>query len=461
MSKVRTRFAPSPSGFLHIGGARTALFNYLFAHNQGGRFVVRIEDTDRQRSAQEFVDAIFDGLSWLGLDSDEEPVFQSARREVHQRAIDRLTRAGACYWCFCSPERLDEVRKQAQTQGRKTMYDRTCRDLGKTPSPDEQAVLRFRSPLDGETVVNDMVRGVVTFDNAELDDLILLRSDGTPTFHLVVVADDIDMGITHCFRGEDHLTNTPRQMLICRALGAEPPVYGHLPLIVGKDRARLSKRHGATSVSAYRDQGFLPGATLNYLARLGWSHGDDEIFTKEKLVELFDVAGINSSAAAFDLDKFTWVNFQHQKRMPAAQLAALVRPFLDHGAVVDDAILPEAVELLRERAHTLVELAEGLRPFTASKVVFEEKSVAKFLTDDARALVGELAGLLDGVDRWSEESIESAFRELIESKNLKLGTLAQPVRVALTGGTQSPGIFELCRVLGRGTTLARLRAVAR
>jgi glutamyl-tRNA synthetase len=462
MSQVRTRFAPSPSGFLHLGGARTALFNYLFARRHGGSFVLRIEDTDRERSSQEYVDAILEGMRWLGLEADEGPFFQSKRQDVYDTRIAELLDAGAVYHCFCSVEELDAKRKDAQAAGRKFLYDRTCRDLGRTPTGDETAVLRFKMPEQGETVVQDLVRGEVRFDNAELDDLILVRSDGSPTFHLVVVVDDIDMEITHILRGEDHLTNTPRQMRIFEALGVTPPAYGHLPLIVGQDRARLSKRHGATAVDAYREQGFLPTAVLNYLARLGWSHGDQEIFTPAELEELFDVDGVGKSASAFDMEKFSWVNFEHMRALDNGALATAVLPYLAERNEPEQPLdyLAQAVEQLKERAKSLVELAESLHYFVSDDLVFDEKAVNKFLDEDGRGRLGALAEALAELADWDAPAIEGAFKALIERLELKLGKLAQPARVALTGGTVSPGIFDLCAVLGRERTLSRLRAVA-
>ncbi len=462
MSQVRTRFAPSPSGFLHLGGARTALFNYLFAKRHGGSFVLRIEDTDRERSSDEFVRAILDGLQWLGLTPDEGPFFQSKRQDVYDRRIAELLEAGAVYHCFCSAEALDAKRKQAQADGTKYLYDRTCRELGRRPDAGESAVLRFKMPLEGETVVRDLVRGDVTFNNAELDDLILVRSDGSPTFHLVVVIDDIEMGITHILRGEDHLTNTPRQVRIFEAFSVEPPAYGHLPLIVGQDRARLSKRHGATAVDAYREQGFLPSAVINYLARLGWSHGDQEIFTGQQLEQLFDVDSVGKSASAFDMEKFGWVNFEHMRALEDAELADAVVPYLAERGETEQPreYLAAAVAQLKERAKTLVELAESLHYFVSDELRFDAKAVGKFLDDDGRAHLQTLHDELAQVDPWTAEQVEATLRVVVEREGLKLGQLAQPARVALTGGTVSPGIFELCAVLGRERTLARLAAAA-
>jgi glutamyl-tRNA synthetase len=458
MSEVRTRFAPSPTGYLHLGGARTALFNYLFARKHGGTFVLRIEDTDRERSSQEFVDAILDGMGWLGLDPDEGPFFQSSRGELYAARVAELVEAGRAYHCFCSAEELGAKRKQAQAEGRKFLYDRTCRDLARTPKVGEPAVVRFKMPESGETVVRDLVRGEVRFDNAELDDLILVRSDGSPTFHLVVVVDDIDMDISHILRGEDHLTNTPRQMCIFEALGATPPAYGHLPLIVGQDRARLSKRHGATAVDAYREQGFLPSAVLNYLARLGWSHGDQEIFSQAELEVLFDVDGVGKSASAFDMEKFSWVNFEHMRALTNEQLAAAVLPYLRERGEPEQPLdyLATAVEQLKERAKSLIELTDSLHYFVSDELVYDAKAVKKFLDDDGRGRLAELARELADCPQWDAATIEGVFNGVVERLGLKLGQLAQPARVALTGGTVSPGIFELCAVLGRDRTLARL-----
>jgi glutamyl-tRNA synthetase len=458
MSAVRTRFAPSPTGFLHLGGARTALFNWLFARHHGGTFVLRIEDTDRERSEDRFVDAILEGLSWLGLDYDEGPFFQSRRLELYAERTRQLIEGGHAYYCYCSTEELEAKRTSAQAAGHRPVYDRTCRDLGRRPGAGERPVVRLRCPLSGETVIDDMVRGHVMFDNAELDDLILVRSDGSPTFHLTVVVDDIEMHISHVLRGEDHLPNTPRQMQIYRGLGAKPPRYGHLSLIVGADRARLSKRHGATAVSAYRDHGFLPEAVINYLARLGWSHGDQEIFTRDQLVHAFDVAAVNRAAAAFDMEKFSWVNAQHMKMADDATLAAALVPYLAGDGAQQWPIeyLRRVVVVLRERARTLVELAEQARVFLSDDVRYDPTAVAKFLGETERRHIDAVCTELASLESWEVATIDAAFHRVIERAELKLGKLAQPVRVALTGGTVSPGIFEVCAVLGKERTLARL-----
>jgi glutamyl-tRNA synthetase len=459
MARVRTRFAPSPTGHLHIGGARTALFNFLFARHNDGDYVLRIEDTDRERSTDEFTQAILEGLQWLGLKWDEGPFYQSKRGGYYKNIVDELLVSGAAYWCFCTADELDAKRQAAQAEGRHASYDRTCRRLGRRPKPGEAAVVRLAVPEDGQTVVQDVIRGDITFENKELDDFVLVRSDGSPVFHLVNVADDIEMGITHVLRGEDHITNTPRQVQIFRAVGATPPVYGHMPLIVGQDRARLSKRHGATSLLAYRDMGFLPEATLNYLARLGWSHGDQEIFTLEELVGAFDAHAIQKSAAAWDMEKFAWVNAQHMKLRTAADLAALVKPFLPADAIAElgDHYLETAVALVRERARTLVELGAELGPLVRVSVEYDSAAVGKFLGEADRARLRSLALEMEAMDSWAAPVIENEIRAFCEGEGIKLGAVAQPLRVALTGGTASPGIFELCHVLGRDRTLARIR----
>ncbi|HEY2774380.1 MAG TPA: glutamate--tRNA ligase [Candidatus Binatia bacterium] len=460
MAEIRTRFAPSPTGHLHIGGARTALFNWLFARHHGGSFVLRIEDTDRERSTDEFTAAIIEGLQWLGLTWDDGPIFQSGRGAYYREIVDGLLAKGAAYWCFCSAEDLDARRKVAQEAGRSTAYDRACRHLHRKPEAGQSAIVRLAVPENGRTIVRDLIRGEIVFDHSELDDFVLVRSDGSPVFHLVNVADDIDMGITHVLRGEDHITNTPRQMQIFQALGATPPVYGHMPLIVGQDRARLSKRHGATSLLAYRDLGFLPEATLNYLARLGWSSGDQEIFTLQELVAAFDAGAIHKAAAAWDLEKFAWVNAQHMKNRTAAELAVDVLPFLPADAVdgFDMAWMEKAVALVRERARTLAELSAALGPVVRASVEYDAAAVAKFLGAPERARLRELAGELGTLEPWDAASIENELRAYCEGEGIKLGGIAQPLRVALTGGTASPGIFELCDVLGRDRVLARIRS---
>jgi len=457
---VRTRFPPSPTGYLHIGGARTALFNWLFARRHGGRFVLRIEDTDRERSTTESVQAIFDSLTWLGLDWDEGPHYQSARYDIYRTRAEALLAAGHAYRCYCTPAALDARRQAAQAAGRRPAYDRTCRDRS-GPAPDEPFVLRFRTPLTGETVIDDQVKGTVVFQHTELDDFVILRSDGTPVYNFCVVVDDVDMAITHVIRGDDHLANTPRQVLLYHALGAPLPLFAHVPLILGPDRTRLSKRHGATSVMAYQELGYLPEALVNYLARLGWSHGDQELFTRDELVRHFSLENVGKAAGIFNPEKLEWVNFQYLKAMPVPRLTELVVPFLVRAGLpvpVDRAWLARAVATLHERAKTLVELAEFCRFYLVDTIVPDEKAAAKHLTAAIAPALGDVVQRLAALEAWNPSSIESAFQHVVTGHGMKLGGLAQPVRVAVTGGTVSPGIFEVLDVLGRECTLQRLHA---
>jgi len=460
---VRTRFAPSPTGYLHIGGARTALFSFLHARRHGGRFVLRIEDTDRERSTLESIQAILDGLTWLGLTWDEGPYFQSERAALHRTRAEALLAAGHAYRCWCTPEALEARREAALGAGRRPAYDRTCRDLGAPPADRSTFALRFRTPLEGETAIDDQVKGRVVFRNADLDDFIIVRSDGSPVYNFCVVVDDVDMAITHIIRGDDHLANTPRQVLLYQALDAALPVFAHVPLILGLDKTRLSKRHGATSVMAYRDMGYLPDALVNYLARLGWSHGDQEIFTREDLITHFTLENVGKSAGIFNPEKLEWVNFQYLKATPPADLAALVVPFLEaEGFPVpaDQAWLARAVTTLRERAKTFVELARFLRFYVVDTIEPEPSAAAKHLTAAVAPVLEDLIGRLDALPRWDAAAIEETFQATIAAHGVKLGALAQPVRVAVTGGTVSPGIYEVLDVLGRERALARLRRAA-
>lgn len=458
MPPVRTRFAPSPSGYLHIGGARTALFNYLFARHMGGAFVLRVEDTDRERSTPESIRAILDGLSWLELEWDEGPFFQSERSALYREQLDRLLAGGKAYRCVCTAEQLDEKRKAALAAGRKPTYDRRCREAGVGPDQTPHTI-RFKAPLGGETVVRDVVKGAVIFPNDELDDLILARSDGSPTYNFCVVVDDASMKITHVIRGEDHLSNTPKQIQIYEALGFPVPVFAHVPLILGLDRTRLSKRHGATSVTAYRDDGYLPEGLNNYLVRLGWSHGDEEIFRPHELIEKFSLETIGKAAGVFNPEKLEWVNFQHLKQLPAADLARRVKPFIEaRGWPVpaDDAWLQQIVVLLQERAHTLVELVDSARYFFNDDVEIDPKAAAKHLAKADPGMLSDLRSGLASLDEWSLERVRGSFEEIVARHQIGLGKVAQPVRVALTGGTVSPGIYEVTHVLGRDRVLARL-----
>ncbi len=457
---MRTRFAPSPSGFLHIGGARTALFNYLLARNAGGSFVLRIEDTDRQRSTPESIEAIFDGMRWLGLEWDDGPYYQSERGQNYQPYIEQLLESGKAYRCTCTPEQVDAMRKSAQAAGRRPAYDGTCRERGDV-DPALPHTVRFRTPDDGTTAVQDLIRGGVAFDNTEIDDLVIRRSDGTPTYNFVVVVDDAEMGITHVVRGEDHLSNTPKQILIYRALGLNVPAFAHVPLILGTDGARLSKRHGATAVTAYREMGYLPDAMNNYLARLGWSHGDQEIFSRQELIELFSLEHVGASAGVFNPEKLEWVNFQHLKQLPPADLAAAIKPLIEQrgwSIPGDDTWLAGMAVTLQERAKTLCELVDSARYYLRDEIEYDAKAVAKHLAKASPDVLRDLHAALEALGEWNAASIREAFESVMQRHQLKLGKLAQPVRVALTGGTVSPGIFELAEVLGRQRTVDRVAA---
>jgi glutamyl-tRNA synthetase len=460
---VRARFAPSPTGYLHIGGARTALFNYLFTRRDGGAFVLRIEDTDRERSTPEPTRAILDSLTWLGLDWDEGPFFQSERGELYRASAERLLAEGKAYRCWCTADELEARRQAALAAGRRPAYDRSCRERTAPPAGRSLHVLRFRTPLDGETAIDDQVKGRVVFQNAELDDFVIQRSDGSTIYNFCVVVDDVDMAITHVIRADDHLANTPRQILLYQALGAPLPVFAHVPLILGLDKTRLSKRHGATSVMAYRDLGYLPQAVVNYLARLGWSHGDQELFSREELIRHFTLENVGKSAGIFNPEKLEWVNFQYMKATPPDELAELLVPFLERAGLpvpADRAWLARVVETLRERAKTLVELAEFCRFYLVETIEPEAKAAAKHLVPAVEAPLTELIERLSALPRWEPSTIEAAFQATITARDMKLGALAQPVRVAVTGGTVSPGIYEVLDALGRERSLARLRRAA-
>ena len=461
---VKVRFAPSPTGFLHIGGVRTALFNWLFARNQGGKFVLRIEDTDLSRSTEESIEEILESMRWLGLDWDEGPFRQTERQEIYSQKVEQLLAAGKAYRCYCTAEELDRKRSEAQKAGLKPKYDGTCRERSDSPAG-APSVIRFKAPLEGSVVVEDLLRGKVIFDIAELDDLIVQRTDGTPTYNFVVVVDDSEMGITHVIRGDDHLSNTPRQCLLYDALNFQRPKFTHISMILGQDKSRLSKRHGATSALAYRDMGYLPDAMINYLARLGWSHGDQEIFSREELIKLFSFDSVNTSAAIFDADKLLWLNEHYIKSTPPEDLAKHLEPHLvkteilqkDHGLSLQE--IARVIPCLNERAKTLVEMAEKSAFFFRKEVEFDEKARNKFLTEDARPILEKVIAGLSSLDDFSTENIESLFKKIVEEKGMKLGKLAQPVRVALTGTTVSPGIYGVILLLGKEETLRRLQNV--
>ena len=463
--QVVTRFAPSPTGFLHIGGARTALFNWLFARHHGGKFLLRVEDTDRTRSTEEAVAAIFDGLEWLGLGGDEPAVFQFERTPRHAEVANQLLAAGHAYKCFATPEELAELREQQRAAKQPMRYDGRWRDRDPGEAPaGAPYVIRIKAPREGETVIEDAVQGRVVVQNAELDDMILLRSDGTPTYMLAVVVDDHDMGVTHVIRGDDHLNNAFRQLAIIKAMGWEEPVYAHIPLIHGSDGAKLSKRHGALGVDAYRDDmGMLPEAVLNYLLRLGWGHGDEEIIPIDRAIELFDIAGVGRSPSRFDIKKLENLNGHYLREADDARLAALVAPRLESrlDTQLNDGqrdILVQAMASLKPRAKTLNEIAEGAEfLFKSCPLDFDEKASA-LLDEPARALLTKTADALQSVPSWTVEAIEDVIRRVAEDAGLGLGKVAQPLRAALTGRTVSPGIFDVLFLLGKEESLERLTA---
>lgn len=470
--EIRVRFAPSPTGYLHIGGARTALFNYLFARHNNGTFILRIEDTDRSRSTEEYIEAIIEALKWLGLEWDEGPFRQTERFDIYREYVNRLLSEGKAYYCYCLPEELEERRKEALAKGLSLKYDGRCRNLKKIQDStlnqvqgkiqEKNAAVRFKMPQEGQTIVEDLIRDKVVFDNEQLDDLIILRSDGTPTYNLTVVVDDVDMRVSHVIRGDDHLNNTPKQIHIYRAFNYEPPLFAHLPMILGHDRTRLSKRHGATSVLSYHDMGYLPEALVNYLVRLGWSHGDQEIFTKKELIELFSFENVGKASAVFNPEKLLWLNSQYIINTPSESLAELVIPFLikegviNEGQEIDTLWLSKAINTLKERSKTLIEFARSLRYYIAEDVEYDEKAKAKFLTNENVDLLIELKDSLLNLKTFTASEIERVFRSIIEKRGLKLGVLAQPVRVAMTGSTASPGIFEVLEIIGRDKAIRRL-----
>ncbi len=458
MTVVRTRFAPSPTGYLHIGGARTALFSWLHARKHGGQFILRIEDTDRERSTPESVNAILEGMTWLGLEYDEGPFFQTRRLERYREVIERLVAEGRAYKCYCTKERLEKLREVQMARKEKPRYDRHCRAGVEPPAPDAPYVIRFKNPTEGEVVVEDLVRGRVVFRNEELDDLIIARSDGTPTYNLTVVVDDLDMGINCVIRGDDHLNNTPRQINILRALGAEPPCYAHVPMILGADGKRLSKRHGAVSVMQYREEGYLPEALLNYLVRLGWSHGDQEIFSIDEMIELFDIRDVNKAASTFNPDKLLWLNQHWIKSSPPEHVAHYLSYHLGKRDI-DPAEGPDLVAVVRaqqERAKTLVEMADNSVFFYKDFDDYEPKA-AKHLKPAVLPALTALAEELERLDPWTPEAIHQAVLDTAERFDLKLGKVAQPLRVAVSGRSVSPPIDVTLALLGKETTLARLR----
>lgn len=458
MTEIRTRFAPSPTGYLHIGGARTAIFSWLYARRHGGKFILRIEDTDLERSTDESIRQIIEAMDWLGLDYDEGPFRQTARQDIYKKRIDELLDGDHAYRCVCPKETLDKKRALMMKSGKKPMYDGTCRGKNIKANCGEPFVIRFKTPKDGETIVEDLLRGEVRFNNEELDDMIIARSDGSPTYNFCVVIDDSDMKISHVIRGDDHLANTPRQAVIYKALGLALPKFAHVSMILGRDGARLSKRHGAMSVMEYRDRGFLPGALLNYLVRLGWSHGDQEVFTLDEMKTHFDFGAVSKSAAKFDEEKLLWLNTEYLRAEPPQNLAQLVAPFLEEkGVKVELEKIEKLIPMLVQRAKTIADLANGMTYFFTDNVEYNEKAATKFLKPAVAEPLKELSSRLNGIDFSSEENIETAFRALIDERGMKLKELAQPVRIALTGGTVSPGLFEVMKALGQEKCVARIK----
>jgi len=459
---VRTRFAPSPTGLLHIGGVRTALFCWLYARRHGGTFVLRVEDTDRERSTPEAVQVILDGMAWLGLHADEGPFYQTERYPRYREVIRQWLTEGKAYHCYCSKEELEQMRNAQLARKEKPRYDGRCRARTK-PVEGVTPVVRFKNPLEGAVIVDDAVHGKVVFQNAELDDLIIERSDGNPTYNFCVVVDDYDMKITHVIRGDDHLNNTPRQMNMLRAMGVEPPVYAHLPMILGPDGTKLSKRHGAVSVLYYREEGYLPEALLNYLARLGWSHGDQEIFTLEEMTALFDIQDVNKSASAISPDKLAWINQQHLMKLPPARIAQELRWQLERLGVdaAKGPALEPIVEAQRERSKTLKEMALASRFFFEAPQAYDEKAARKNLNAETRPLLEQARAALAGLGEWTAASVHGAILSLAEATGAGLGKIAQPLRVAVSGGGVSPPIDQTLAILGRDATLARVdRAIA-
>jgi len=454
---IRTRFAPSPTGFLHIGGLRTALFSWLYARRHGGQFVLRIEDTDLERSTDAAIQQILDGLEWAGLDHDEGPFFQTKRFDRYKEVIDVMLAQGSAYRCYCTKDELEQLRAEQTARGEKPRYDGRWRDRSDAREG-VPPVIRFKNPQAGQVVVDDVVHGRVVFQNSEMDDLIIARSDGSPTYNFCVVVDDMDMGITHVIRGDDHLNNTPRQMNMLLALGARVPVYAHLPMILGSDGAKLSKRHGAVSVLQYRDEGFLPEALLNYLVRLGWSHGDQEIFSVEEMVRLFDIADVNKSASAFNGEKLAWLNQQHMMHAPPARVVAPLRWHLERNGIEahDDAQLEQIVIVQRERAKTVKEMAVNSVFFFRPPESYDEKAVRKHVNAEIISLLATASEELSALGDWTAPAIHALVSDLAVRKNLPLGKLAQPLRLAVCGGTVSPPIDATLAILGREQTLTRL-----
>ncbi len=456
---IVTRFPPSPTGYLHIGGARTAFFCWLFARRRQGRFILRIEDTDVERSTAESVQAILDGMAWLGLDYDEGPVYQSKRVDRYRQVIGQMLQARQAYHCYCTKDELEQMREQQRSRGGKPRYDGRCRDR-REPRPGIDPVVRFKNPKAGSVVIDDLVKGRIVIRNDELDDLIIARSDGTPTYNFTVVVDDMDMGVTHVIRGDDHVNNTPRQINILAALGAQVPAYAHVPMIMGADGKRLSKRHGAVSVTQYRDEGYLPDALLNYLARLGWSHGDQEIFTREEMISLFDIREVHRNAAVFNPEKLLWLNYEYMKSADPGDLKEQGRRHFQAAGIAIDAQdnWEQVIRANQERSKTLVELVQRSAFFFRQPDGYDDKAVKKHFKGEAHAVLAALIQSLQSLADWEPAAIHDCVHSLAERLGLGLGKVAQPIRVAVAGVAVSPPIDETLAILGRDQTLSRLRA---
>ena len=455
---IRTRFAPSPTGYLHVGGARTALFCYLFARHHQGEFVLRIEDTDRQRSSEESVQAILDGMQWLGLEYDQGPYYQTERFDRYRAVVQSLLDDGHAYYCYCSPKQLETMREEQKAAGLNPRYDGRYRDFDGQPPPGVDPVVRFKNPLLGSVSWCDLVKGQIEIDNAQLDDLVIARSDGTPTYNLTVVVDDIDMGISHVVRGDDHVNNTPRQINIYQALGKQPPLFAHLPMILGDDGARLSKRHGAVSVMQYRDDGFLPQALLNYLVRLGWSHGDQEVFSMDQMKSLFELEDVNQAASTFNTDKLLWLNHQYIQSLPAQEIANHLRWHLQQRQLDLQAgpTLAQVVGLFKERARTLKEMAEQAQFLFKDFETFDEKAASKHLKASAEEPLQTLHEALTQLKDWSAAGLQSTFQSVVDQLGIGFGKLGQPLRVAVTGRGAAPGNDAVLALLGKTRSLQRI-----
>ena len=458
-SDIRVRFAPSNTGHLHIGGARTALFNWFFAKHHAGTAILRIEDTDRKRSTEEYYDAILEAFDWLGLEWDEGPYRQTQRMDLYQEAANKLLSSGAAYRCTCTPDEVNAMREQARAKGKTPKYDGTCRDRY-DKDPDVPFCLRLRAPDVGETIVDDILAGEVVFENAQLDDMIIVRTDGTPTYNFCVAIDDIDMKISHVIRGNDHLSNTPKQVLVYQALNEATPKFAHISMILGPDKKRLSKRHGADSVLEYKDRGFLPEALINYLVRLGWSHGDQEVFSKEEIIANFSLENLNKSAAIFNPEKLLWLNQEYIKSADGDFLVESLDTGLKKQGLSPELLTSKTrmgiVHELRTRSRTLTDMIEGARFFFENEVELDEKAVVKFLTPENSGIMLKLRNELTKIETFSTENVKSVFHRVMDEEAVKLGKLAQPVRVAITGGTISPGIFETLSLLGKARTIHRI-----